>query len=351
MNKTLLSVVVFWLWAMPLAAQQTVLTFATVERPPFSFVDDGEVTGFSADLIRAIGQQAGATITFDVKSSFPEMLNAVETGAVDGAIANISITGAREAIFDFSQPIFRSGLQIMVPFEGGQTGIWRAVLNRDLGLSILLALGALLGMGMLMWAFERRKQPYFERSAGQAMFPAFWWALNLVVNGGFEQNEPRTPMGRVLAVLMVISSLFVVSFFVATITASMTVQALNESIESINDLDGRVVGTTLGSTASAFLTERDIAHRRYADFEELIENFEDGVLDAVFFDGPLLAYYISTDGARSARLIERVFRPENYGIVLPTGSPLREQINVILLSLNEAGDYNRLVDQWFDSGG
>ena len=39
--------------------------------------------------------------------------------SVDLAIANISITSEREKIMDFSQPIYDSGLQILVPKGGG----------------------------------------------------------------------------------------------------------------------------------------------------------------------------------------------------------------------------------------
>lgn len=346
-----MSIILLCLSSLPLTAQQQQLVFSTVDRAPFTFDTAGEVTGFSADLIRAIGREIGAEIQFQRRDSFPEMLRDVETGAVDGAIANISITGSREAIMDFSQPIFRSGLQIMVPANGGQTSIWSAVLNRDLGIAILGALGLLLAMGMLMWVFERRKQPYFDRTAGNAVFPAFWYALNLVVNGGFEQNVPKSALGRLFAVIMVVSSLFIVSFFVANITTVMTVRALGDKIGSISDLDGRLVGTTAGSTASDFLAQRDISHTTFVDFGALLWSFEDGELDAVFFDSPLLAYYAATEGRGKARLIERVFRPEDYGIALPQGSPLREQINVALLRLQESGQYNEIYNKWFEFGG
>ena len=40
-------------------AQQEPLSFNTVERPPFSFVETGEPTGFSIDLMRLIAEQLG----------------------------------------------------------------------------------------------------------------------------------------------------------------------------------------------------------------------------------------------------------------------------------------------------
>jgi polar amino acid transport system substrate-binding protein len=179
------------------------------------------------------------------------------------------------------------------------------------------------------------------------MFPSFWWALNLVVNGGFEERMPRSVLGRLFGTLLVVSSLFVVSVFVAHITASVTVQTLSGSINSISDLDGRQVGTTDGSTASLYLDSRDIGHTRFGSFEALINAFEAGSLDAVVFDGPILAYYVQQTGSQYGHLLPIVFRPEDYGIALPAGSELREDINVALLQLSENGEYDQIVKRWF----
>ena len=37
-----------------------------------------------------------------------------------------------------------------------------------IALAIFIALGFLLGLGMLMWVFERRAQPYFDKPASEA---------------------------------------------------------------------------------------------------------------------------------------------------------------------------------------
>ncbi|MCG6901363.1 MAG: transporter substrate-binding domain-containing protein [Rhodobacter sp.] len=331
----------------PVQAQDQPLVFNTIERPPFSMQENGQASGFSIDLMRAIAGTLHRDIQFTYVDNFTQMLGSVEAGTVDGAIANISITAARESVLDFSQPIFEGGLQIMVSGDAGSGGIWRAIFSLDLLMAILAAFAVLFVLGLLMWLFERRKQPYFDRPFDEALFPSFWWALNLVVNGGFEERLPKSPMGRLLGVLMVISSLFIVSIFVANITASLTVDAITGSIQSLDDLEGRRVATTTGSTAADFLAARDIAFRDFGSFAELLNAFEEGGLDAVVFDGPILAFYVANKSIGDARLIDRIFRPENYGIALPQGSPLREPINRALLELNESGGYRDLADKWF----
>ena len=235
------------------------------------------------------------------------MLAAVESEQADGAIANISITAACERVMDFTQPIFSSGLQIMVPFEQSNTTILSIILRRDFLLAIVAAFALLFGGGMVMWAFERRHQFYFDKPASEAMFSSFWWAFNLVVNGGFEQLAPRSFFGRIFGTLMVISSLFIISIFVVKITATLTVDAMQNNVAGINDLYEKRVGKIENSTAANFMDNRDM---RYPGLRELIDGFEAGELDAVIFDAPILAYYANTTGSYKAMMIARVFLPK-----------------------------------------
>ncbi|WP_298259130.1 transporter substrate-binding domain-containing protein [uncultured Litoreibacter sp.] len=328
---------------------QDPVKIATVSRAPFSFVDNGQATGFSMELWDMVAADLGIDYEIVRTDSFSGMLDMLTNGTADGAISNISVTAEREVRMDFTQPIFDSGLQIMIHDSNNSTSLWAALVTRDIGFAVLAAAALLFGGGMLMWVFERGRSEYFSRPAREVMFPAFWWALNLVVNGGFEERMPNSRPGRFFAVLLVVCSLFLVSVFVAKITAAMTVNALQNSIENLSDLEGKKVGTIAGSTASTFLSDREVLHSGYETLEGILADFEDGVLDAVVFDKPILAYYIAHDGRGKAHLIDRTFKPENYAMALPTGSPLREQIDQSLLKLRENGAYDRLRAEWFGS--
>ncbi len=329
-------------------SQAETLTVTTVERPPFSYVDEGEDTGFSMDLLAALAEELGWEYSVVRVDAFGDMLSAVENREADMAIANISITAGREARMDFSQPIFEAGLRIMVPSDAARSpSLMQALLSRELFIAIGLAFAILLGGGMLMWGFERRSQPYFDRDLNEAWFPSFWWALNLVVNGGFEERMPRTPFGRVLGVILVVSSLFIVSVFTARITSVMTVDAITSNINSVNDLYGKQVGTISGSTAASFLDRREIEFVGYNDLETLLQAFSDDALDAVVFDAPILSYFATHEGRKIATMTGNVFLRENYGIVFPTGSPLVEDVNQALLGLREDGTYDQIYRKWF----
>ena len=77
------------------------------------------VSIFGGEVSQGIGRET-EVIRFE---QFADMLDAVETGRADLAVANISVTSAREEVFDFSRPIFGSGLQILVPAGGNSLSI------------------------------------------------------------------------------------------------------------------------------------------------------------------------------------------------------------------------------------
>ncbi len=336
----------FCIWAQSSAAQP--LSVSTVTRAPFSMQENGADTGFSIELLDALANTLGWEYRIKRHEMFSGMIEAVTDGSADLAIANISITAARESAMDFSQPIFGSGLRIMVSSDRiNSTSIWRIFMRADLLAAIGVAFVLLLAGGMMMWVFERKAQPYFDRPANKALFPSFWWALNLVVNGGFEERVPQTFLGRIFGVILVISSLFVVSVFVAKITSAMTVEAISGSVTSVNDLYGQKVGTIEGSTAARFLDRREIGYRRFSTLEPLLESFEAKKIDAVVFDTPILSYYVTHKGRDHAQLVGSEFMRENYGIAFATGSPLVEEVNQALLALREDGTYGAIHRKWF----
>ncbi len=336
--------------AVPTLASAQSVTVATVTRPPFSMEEDGQQSGFSMELLDELSERLGWQPEIQRHGSFGTMLASVQAGSADLAIANISITAARERQMDFSQPIFESGLQIMVPASDlNQPSVLRAIFSRELALAIAAAFVLLVGGGMFMWTLERRAQPYFDRPLKEAWFPSFWWALNLVVNGGFEERVPRTPIGRMFGVVLVVSSLFIVSIFVAKITAVMTVEAISGSVNSVKDLYGERVGTITESTAAGFLDRREIGYRAFDGLDPLLDAFEKGTVRVVVFDAPVLSYYTSHEGAQFGRMAGSAFLRENYGIAFPAGSPMVEEVNRALLTMREDGTYDVIRRRWFGS--
>jgi len=102
-------------------SQPSKLRVATRLVRPFVYEQQGQLTGFSIELWQQIARQLNIQSEFVVKPTVKELLDAVKSNDASVGIAAISITADREIDFDFSQPMFDSGLQILTPVQGSRT--------------------------------------------------------------------------------------------------------------------------------------------------------------------------------------------------------------------------------------
>lgn len=113
------------------------------------------------------------------------------------------------------------------------------------------------------------------------------------------------------------------------------------------DLYGKRVGTTRGSSAAAYLRERNVAFTEFDDIRTMFESLAERRLDAVVHDAPILDYHANTAGRGKARVVGAIFKEEKYGIALQDKSELRETINRALLRVRESGEHQRLREKYF----
>ncbi len=71
--------------------------------PPFSFNEDGQLTGFDIDVVREVAERAGWRLEF-VQSQFDALFGALDSGRIDMIANQISINPEREASYAFSEP-------------------------------------------------------------------------------------------------------------------------------------------------------------------------------------------------------------------------------------------------------
>jgi polar amino acid transport system substrate-binding protein len=320
---------------------------------PFVIENGDGYTGFSAELWQELAKRTAINFTWKRASNVNEILSAIDSSEAQIGIAAVSITAAREQLYDFSQPMFESGLQIMVPnVDVGFS--WRDMLgfmSRGAMPYLMAILGLLILIpGHLAWFAERRhKEPVFSTHYFPGIFQAMAWALGAAA--GQQGDAPRSAYGKVLSAAAVFISLLFLTYWQAELTSSFTVQQLQGGINGPEDLPGKLVGTTTGSTSAAFVKAHGAKLQEFEKITEAFEALENGKLEAVVFDAPVLLYYASTGGRGKVRVVGSMFKKENYGIVFPRGSELRKRINEALLNMREDGSYDELYAHWFSNTG
>jgi polar amino acid transport system substrate-binding protein len=332
------------------AAAGPPITVATKPIAPFVFVDDVGIRGYSIDLWNKIAVRLDRDTTFVPYAKVGEIVDAVEAGEADVAIAGISMTAERESRIDFSHAYFDAGLQVMVRNEGD--GPWRTVLNRLASKQLLYPIIGFLilvvVMAHVMWLFERkRNSEHFPRTYRAGMWESFWWSIVTVTTGGDAEKTLTRGTGRILAMVWMLFGLFVVAYLTASVTSSLTVAELRTGVEGFADLPGKQVITVEGTVADTYLTELDIDHRVAADFDAAAADLLAGRSDAVVYDSPVLQYFASTEGRGQVSVVGEREKLDRYGIVLPQNSELREPINDLLLEFGADGTLDELYQKWF----
>lgn len=319
---------------------------------PFVTEDRGELGGFSIELWKQIAQKLDLKSDFIKSENVEDLLNTIKEQRADVGIAAISVTAKREQDFDFSQPIFESGLQILVRTQAqknsiGQlfTSIFTPTLFQLLGIMMLI----ILIPAHIVWLVERRHQGGFLENSAYfpGIFKACWWAAATLATQAEEM--PKSPLGRVMALVWMFISVVFIAYFTATVTTSLTIEQLQSSIKSPSDLPGKKIATISGSTSANYLKQEKIGVKEFQQIDEAYKVLENGEVDAVVFDAPILLYYAAHDGKGKVQVVGSIFRKESYAIALPNGSPYRKSISKALLSLQEKGTYQQIYDKWFTS--
>jgi polar amino acid transport system substrate-binding protein len=345
-----LFVCISWSMAQGGAAK---LRVATRIVPPMVIEKNGVLSGFSIELWSSIGDRLNRETEYVVMPDVKELLNAVEDGRADLGIAAISITSERENRLDFSQPIMNAGMQILVRGTAGNVepnplrDLMRLLFSRTILIWLGIALLLILVPAHLIFLVERHHRNGIIPSTNYfpGIFHAMFWAAGTLATQA--DQMPRHWMARIVAVLWMFTGVVFVAFYTAQLTASLTAQQIRGSINSPQDLVGRIVGTARGSTAAIYLNEIKAQVREFEDVDDLYNALLNQQVDAVVFDSPALLYYATHDGKGLARIVGSVFHKEDYGIVFPTGSPLRKHVNEALLVLRENDRYQRIYDEWF----
>lgn len=161
---------------------------------------------------------------------------------------------------------------------------------------------------------------------------------------GYGDKAPITFAGRVAALVWMFVGIILISSFTAAITSSLTVSQLGSVVKGPEDLPGVTVGTIVNTTSESYLEQIRIAYLSYKTPQEGLTALKNDEIDALVYDAPMLRYYIHRDYPGALHVLPKRLLQQNYGIAVTSNSPLREQINVVLLQkIREQAWHDKIV--------
>jgi polar amino acid transport system substrate-binding protein len=330
----------------------TVLRVATKPLEPFVFLDGSEPRGFSIDYWTEVAARLGAETEWVEQETVSDIIDSARTGDVDAAIAGISITREREQVIDFSQPYYLSGHQIVIR-QSGNGDVIRALASVVASRGFLIPLAGLvllvIVVSHLVWYFERGHESddfpvEYRRGVGEAL----WWSTVSVVTGGGVVKNINTALSRFIALMWMLIGLLLLAYITARATSILTVTELQNDVDGLEDLAGRSVSTVAGTESVTFLLEEGgIIAQEAPTLDEALQDLVAGRTDAVVFDAGVVAHAVNNSYQGKLTLVEPVVGRDPYGIALPPGSELLEEVNGAVIEIGRDGTLDELEKRWF----
>ena len=310
---------------------------------------EGKPTGPSVDLWDDISLRLGIDTDYVVKHSFAEGLEGVKKGELDLFLGPVAMTRELEEDFDLTHSVFHSGLRIAVPKTDESS--WLGPLSILLTPQALRLLAGLILLtvlvGHLLWWCERGvNQRSFPRQWGRGAWEGTWWGISTLIASGCDDKHVDTVPGRILATAWMLVGTVLIALFTGTLAATLTAERIGGAIHGPRDMAGRVIGTPASGVTGPAIRSRSGIPIEFPTIDDVFRAADAGEVEAIVSENQSLRHAISQPGRSNYRLVGPVFESFDFGLVLPVGSPLRERLNAVILTMRADGTIDTIIDRW-----
>lgn len=128
------------------------------------------------------------------------------------------------------------------------------------------------------------------------------------------------------------------------------VRESNGDVSEFDDLEGKKIGTKIGSTSYDYLVknlEADDGVTPYPGSSDMYMALMSRSIDAVFYDAPNVGYFARTKGEGKVKTVGPLYEGQQYGIALKNGSDWVDDVNDALAAMKEDGTYKTIYEKWF----
>ena len=335
-----------------------VLRVAARTLPPFVIYENRSYSGFEVALIRLVGAHLGMQVEIYAVDTVAKQMDDITRGIAQVGLGGVTVTGTREEQVDFSLPVLDTGLTVMAPTHTAQglgnriVTFFRAIASSDLPWLMVVFGVVVLVAAHLIWWLERHHNPDFAVPYRRGIWDSFYWSVVTMSTVGYGDKVARGGWGRGFALVWIALGTLVFASFTASIASSLAVNELRGGVSGPADLPGHRVATVSGSAGDAYLVAIGVGPVLVDDIDEAYRLMEEGDVEAIVFDAPVLQFHASHEGVGAITTVGPLFEKVQYGLMLSEEDPeLRERINLALLDLIESGVYRQVHERWFGAFG
>lgn len=324
------------------------LVIGLTETPPFVVQEKEDFSGLSILSWQLVNQKLHRDYEYKVYPSLNSLLTAVENSEVDFSINPITVTDKRMQRMDFSQPYFISHTAIA---RKSGSRVWTYlgnILSWNFISAILVLVGVIFIFGFLVWIFERKANKEEFEEGARGIFQGFWWSAVTMTTVGYGDKSPRTFGGRFIGLIWMFMAIIMISSLTAGIASSLTVQNMQDEINSIEDLGRFDVATVQSSSSMELLDQYNVETQKVLNAEEGIDLLLNNRQSSVFvYDQPILNYLIEQKELEDElQVLPKTLKKDYFSYSFPKGSSLVKEIDPILVGTLKSMEWNNLIKDY-----
>lgn len=311
--------------------------------PPFLIKESGGTfTGLSVDLWTRIASDKDVNFEFVEYNDHLGLIRALDFHEIDLTINPIHVNEIRLKMLDVTQPFYVSSVgvatsQVMKTQAGA---FLRNFFSLQFFRIVFLLVMIMFIFGTILWLVERKENRRQFRPGLTGLFDGLWWSAVTMTTVGYGDKAPKSRLGRVIAIVWMLTAIVTISGFTGTIASSLTVQSLGRNIEDLEDLrNAKMIGSVNASSSESFLNSNGIEiDMLYEDVEEALLALSAHDIEVLLYDKTVLDYFISRLQLNSKVVLLPVsFHQQYRSFFLPKNSPHLSWINPLLVRyINEA---------------
>ncbi len=318
--------------------------------PPYILIENGHYSGVCIDLWKMISDSLNEDYSFKFYSTFDSLQQDLFKGNIDLSICPSTVTPERLRKFRISIPFYISNMGIATRAEDAAPFI--QVMKNLLSWKILRWLFLILAIASMfatvLWIAERRKNPVQFRPGLRGVSDGIWWAFVTMTTVGYGDKIPKTPIGRMLAILWMFFAIGL--FFISTgvVSSELTVKTLQSQIKTPDDLSKYKVGTMAESGYAETLNRNYIQFQIFCNPADGLKALNSGKIDAFVYDQTSLTYVINQHKLEEKILIYPSTLNLQYFCFLasPKNTGLIEQINPVLLQSIDGTEWEQILSRY-----
>jgi polar amino acid transport system substrate-binding protein len=323
------------------------LVIGLTPTPPFVVQEKDEFSGLSISSWELVNSNLNREYEYKVYPNLNSLLSAIENNEVDFSINPITVTDKRMARMDFSQPYFISHTAIARKSRSTTWSYLSNILSWNFISALLILVGVIFIFGFLVWIFERKtnKEEFGEGPRG--ILQGFWWSAVTMTTVGYGDKSPRTFGGRLIGLIWMFLAIIMISSLTAGIASSLTVQNMQDEINSIEDLERFDVSTVQSSSSQELLDQYNIKTQKVLSADEGLKLLLDKKTTLFVYDQPILNYIIEQKELQDELLVlPKTLKKDYFSYSFPKGSKLVKELDPLLMGALKSMKWNSLIKEY-----